>query len=122
MKNAQCPMLDKRTVATPSMLNPALVSHAIRRWRSSIPRSFNSPEPDTSWIAESPCGTQLPCKTHGERWRTVRYLKPSHPDYAAAVTDADIPVHVPSPQQLTDRVAPDLPLQDETMHKVGRAF
>jgi hypothetical protein len=107
MKNVQSSMPNERPDPA---TNEKTKSHAIRRWRSFIPRSFVSPEPDNSWIDECPCGQKLPCPHHRGLWREVRYVKPSDPDYASALARHGIPVYSPSVSELkpTPREAPDL--------------
>jgi hypothetical protein len=85
---------------TPDALLRSATSHAIRRWRSHTPRPLGSPPPDESWTEECPCGAPHPCDLHPDLWREVRYIKPSHPDYAGALKREGIPVYTPTPDDL----------------------
>jgi hypothetical protein len=107
-KNDKCKMLDAQSSMDPSATstsNPAaisdlLISHALRRWRAYLPRSYNSPEPDPSWRDECPCGKPLPCEEHPDLHLCTRYLKPCDPDYAAALQQAAVPSYTPSAAEL----------------------
>jgi hypothetical protein len=86
--------------ARQTFLHERARSHAIRRWRSYTPRPPGSPAPDESWIDECPCGAPAPCDSHPDLWREVRYIKPSNPDYTAALKREAIPVYTPTPADL----------------------
>jgi len=74
----------------------AVASHTLRRWLAHTPRPPRSPEPDSSWTDECPCGAKLPCRSHGQLWRELRYTKPWDPDYSGALARAGIPYIPPS--------------------------
>jgi hypothetical protein len=74
-----------KSAPAPETLLRSATSHAIRRWRSHTPRPPGSPPPDESWTEECPCGAPHPCDLHPDLWSEVRYIRPSDPDYAAAL-------------------------------------
>jgi hypothetical protein len=96
-----------KTAPSPEALLRSATSHAIRRWRSYTPRPPGSPPPDESWTEECPCGAPHPCDLHPDLWSEVRYIRPSDPDYAAALRRNDIPVYTPTPSDLTPNPNPN---------------